>query len=293
MQQLLFGQQQNPLNLNQAVQDQALANDLQTQRVLNAFGSQGLPIRRRDIRGNVIDDVNPGPTGLDAFFANNPSVRSGEFDPTGALAQGRRDQQFAIEDANVQTQQNVAEAQQAASANLLAEVQQAPQLERARQAPTLSPELSALNAFLVSGNDATQQAPGDFVFGNGPGQVPEGAAELDAQLEAAFSGNQAFLAPQPEVALPVTQPQQVPVQQAPVQSPVPVLNDFIPQTTPTPAALGIPQASVLDAFLPLDSGGAFGGGLSDPSRPLSPFAQDPTGGELLRRANFLRQQRLR
>jgi hypothetical protein len=92
----LASQPDQKFNQNQAVQDQAAAQDLANRRKF-AFGA-GLNVHK-DISGNVIDQLNPPPRGLAAFFANNRGrgVRRGEFDPTGAKAQARREQGFKLE----------------------------------------------------------------------------------------------------------------------------------------------------------------------------------------------------
>lgn len=68
----------------------------QLQTILPAITQRRSNIVRKDISGNVIQ--GPQPRGLNAFYANNPHVRRGEFDPRGVKANRRRQQVIAQED---------------------------------------------------------------------------------------------------------------------------------------------------------------------------------------------------
>jgi hypothetical protein len=80
----------------------ALINSLtgQMNQGMNQPQNPMQPIRgllnRKDMSGNVITGSQP--RGLDAWYANNPNARSGEFDPNGKLTQQRAQRNNAIGD---------------------------------------------------------------------------------------------------------------------------------------------------------------------------------------------------
>lgn len=117
LQALLFGQQNPQLDGNLAIREQGAMNDLQTQRIMNAFGSQGKPIRNKNSAGNVIDPITgqsapaQGPNLLDVWYQNNPNSRSGEFDPTGSKALARGQQTRDTEQLQADAAQVLAQAE--------------------------------------------------------------------------------------------------------------------------------------------------------------------------------------
>lgn len=68
-------------------------------QLLPALTTPTSKIIRRDMSGNIINPTQPRPRGLDAFYANNPQLRAGEFDPTGRKSNARRSLGFARQDA--------------------------------------------------------------------------------------------------------------------------------------------------------------------------------------------------
>lgn len=278
---LLFGQQgqqgQQGVNLNQAVQDQAVTNDLKTRRVLEAL--TGSPITRRSLSGTSIDPVTgesavpSGPNNLGTFYANNPNVRPGEFDPTGELALARGAQSRRIE-------QNEQDALEAASQQAL---QQA-------QGGLAAPEIFGPPAEAAQGN----QNPAAVGQGTNPevealrDQVSQMARVLEAFMSPSTpqtpavpevfgppieAANIQQTAPQPAANRPVDPFSQTAIDagslegmEVPVPQP-PVFNQraFL-QGLARPTAPPVP-ATATNIFGLFDTGGGFGQPLQNPFLP--------------------------
>lgn len=236
---MLMGQQPQ-FDLNRAVDQQGQQNDLQTRRLLNSFGHQGKPIRRRDMRGNIIDDVAGQPTGLDAFYANNPNVLRGQFDPTGAFAQGRTNTQNNITDLGFARDHAIAEAELSLAQAFRDQV--GPQAQPEPEVPFVGPPVEAMG-FVPPVNLQPQIDQQADELSRMAGIVEALLGEIQAQPQPATAVVPPVVPPVPELVNPgVPTPAQIPTP-TPARGPARTTLDEVMMHMGMAAAMG-PAAPV-------------------------------------------------